>query len=53
MFFIHVTGWIKKVLIETSTFKGIQCENSKVIVNVSTDTIKIRMVFDEESFELS
>ncbi len=40
----------KKFLIDTRTIKEIQWENSKVIVNISTDEIKDCPVFDESQF---
>ncbi len=43
----------KKYLIETGTVKEIQWDNSKVIVNISTDAIKDSPVFDESQFKYS
>lgn len=43
----------KKVLIETGTIKEIQWDNSRVIVNISTEEIKECPVFDEWQFEHS
>ena len=43
----------KKFLIETATIKEIQWNNSKVIVNISTDAIKDSPVFDESQFKYS
>ncbi len=40
----------KKVLIETGIVKDIQWENTKIIVNISTDAIKNCPVFDESQF---
>ncbi|MDQ2864077.1 MAG: PRC-barrel domain-containing protein [Bacteroidota bacterium] len=41
----------KKVLIETGTVKEIQWDNSKVILNISTDEIKECPLFDELQFK--
>ena len=41
----------KKVLIETGKIKEIQWENSKVIVNISTDAIQNGLLFDASQFE--
>lgn len=43
----------KQFLIETGMIKEIQWENSKVIVNISTDAIKDCTVFDESKFKHS
>ena len=43
----------KQFLIETGTIKEIQWENSKVILNISTDVIKEGTVFDESQFKHS
>ncbi len=52
---VETHNWFggKKVLIETGTVKEIQWDNSKVIVNISTDAIKDSPVFDESQFKYS
>ncbi|MGA9211831.1 PRC-barrel domain-containing protein [Kaistella sp.] len=39
-----------KVLIKTSAIKEIQWENTKIIVNISTETIKDSPIFDDSKF---
>lgn len=52
---IDTHNWFggKQFLIETGTVKEIQLENSKVIVNLSTDAIKNCPLFDESQFNHS